>query len=382
MIKKLKNKAVQFSLGLLPVFCLTACGPDSINSIGLGNYKTETYVIDDLECQSQPLSKDQYSIDRVCSLSYPDGLLKIYPDWFVVKNDRIYTLEQYKFYVFDLKGKLLYQAGEAVGRNSFVDNEGNIHTFHESLQKIFVYNSKGEVSKVLYTEKEFDSPNLMGLTNNGRYMFEFIRNTNGYALTICDKSNRFQRGLIPFEKEHAWMGISRFFQNEGRLSHIPQHSDSVLVFRNDTLEKVVRVDFKGQDIMHKNPEALEHIGKTDEVHDSTNILGISEYQETESFKYFHYVYKNRIQRRLIKKSTNEILSGSNFFEGFDILFNNSFYLSGNQLIAIVNEENVERVRNAKRDDVWMDNYNKSAPQVQALIDGKIKTPALFYISFK
>ena len=178
------------------------------------------------------------------------------------------------------------------------------------------------------------------------------------------------------------MGISRFSQNEGRLSHIPQHSDSVLVFRNDTLEKVVRVDFKGQDIMHKNPEALEHIGKTDEVHDSTNILGISEYQETESFKYFHYVYKNRIQRRLIKKSTNEILSGSNFFEGFDILFNNSFYLSGNQLIAIVNEENVERVRNAKRDDVWMDNYNKSAPQVQALIDGKIKTPALFYISFK
>ena len=30
----------------------------------------------------------------------------------------------------------------------------------------------------------------------------------------------------------------------------------------------------------------------------------------------------------------------------------------------------------------MDKYNKSAPQVQALIDGKIKTPAVFFISLK
>ena len=48
----------------------------------------------------------------------------------------------------------------------------------------------------------------------------------------------------------------------------------------------------------------------------------------------------------------------------------------------VSEETVEAIRSRSRDEKFMEEYNKSAPQVQALIDGKIKTPAIFYISLK
>ena len=386
MIKKLKNKAVQFSLGLLPVFCLTACGYDSINSIGLGNYKTETFVVDDPEYQTQPLSKDQYSIDQVCSLSLPENI-KIFGDVDlpIVKNNRIYIRstdmgDGVRVLAFDTKGHFLYQTEKTFDgkKNSFfVDNEGRIHVFDSWNPKVYVFDRKGKLSK---TERAPFDPYAFGMTENGRYLFAYSENACGSALNIYDKNNILQKKLIPFGQKYVWGATCSFSQNGNRLSHAPFFSDSVLVFRNDTLEKVVRVDFKGQYIMDKNPEAVTNQEKTKELNFSKDIKGISKYQETDSLICFGFDLFPHGPKRLIRKSTKETLSGWDFFEGFAPF--DRFYLLGNQLVAIVDELYVETINSSSKDDAWMDKYNKSAPQVQALIDGKIKTPAVFFISLK
>ena len=132
--------------------------------------------------------------------------------------------------------------------------------------------------------------------------------------------------------------------------------------------------------MDKNPEAVTNMEKSQELSSSKDIRGISEYQETDSLICFGFDLIPYGAKRLIRKSTNETLSGWDFFEGFAPF--SRFYLLDNQLVAIVDELYVETINSSNKDDAWMDEYNKSAPQVQALIDGKIKTPAVFFISLK
>ena len=164
-------------------------------------------------------------------------------------------------------------------------------------------------------------------------------------------------------------------------------SDSILVFNSDTLEKVVKVDFKGRFILDVIPDVI-----TSAVEDDTTIkLGqfngvnsFSEYQETEDFIFYDFscsrLHDFYAGRRLIRKKTNETLSLWSLFEGFNPFF--GLFLLDDKLVFFVSEETVEAIRSRPRDEEFMEEYNKSAPQVQALIDGKIKTPAIFYISLK
>ena len=132
--------------------------------------------------------------------------------------------------------------------------------------------------------------------------------------------------------------------------------------------------------MDKNPEAVTNMEERQELSISKDIRGISEYQETDSLICFGFDLSPHGPKRLIRKSTNETLSGWDFFEGFNPF--SRFYLLDNQLVAIADELYVEIINSSNKDDAWMEEYNKSAPQVQALIDGKIKTPVVFFISLK
>ena len=191
MIKKLKNKAVQFTLGLLPVFCLMACELGSYTPIGLGNYKTETFVVDDPEYQTQPLSKDKYSIDHVCSLSLPENL-KIFGDVDlpIVKHDKIYIRSTdmgngVRVLAFDTKGHFLYQTEKAFDgkKNSFfVDNKGRIHVFDCWNKEVTVFDRKGKLSK---TERAPFAPYAFGMTDNGRYLFAYSENTLYEGIKVC-----------------------------------------------------------------------------------------------------------------------------------------------------------------------------------------------------
>ena len=388
-----------------------ACSLETPNA--LGDYKKETITVDSLEAQSKLLTKEQYSIDSVCSLELPQNLEYYSVRRLMVRNNRAYVqINSYEnsVYVYDSNGKLLWKTGRndvvksvsdsdgkirKVGKKAdakdeqmvdpadfFVDDNDNLHIFDRGAQKIFVFDSEGKVVKTIYTDR--DNPYAVGLMNNGEYMLSFGENTCGAALATYDEFGRIQKKLLPFGQEYNFSVANRcFFQNGNRLCHIPLFSDSILVFNNDKLEKVVKLDFKGRFITDVISDVITGEVKKDETYKISSFDGvqyISVYQETDSWINVCYALKKQYGERLIRKKTNESFSGNTLFEGlqpFTYLF-----LLDDKLVFLAQKDMVEYLRRQPRDEKFMEEYNKSAPKVQALIDGKIKAPAIFYISIK
>lgn len=411
MIRKNSIKAKYLALVVFSMLIFAACSLETPNA--LGDYKKETITVDSLEAQSKLLTKEQYSIDSVCSLELPQNLEYYSVRRLMVRNNRAYVqINSYEnsVYVYDSNGKLLWKTGRndvvksvsdsdgkirKVGKKAdakdeqmvdpadfFVDDNDNLHIFDRGAQKIFVFDSEGKVVKTIYTDR--DNPYAVGLMNNGEYMLSFGENTCGAALATYDEFGRIQKKLLPFGQEYNFSVANRcFFQNGNRLCHIPLFSDSILVFNNDKLEKVVKLDFKGRFITDVISDVITGEVKKDETYKISSFDGvqyISVYQETDSWINVCYALKKQYGERLIRKKTNESFSGNTLFEGlqpFTYLF-----LLDDKLVFLAQKDMVEYLRRQPRDEKFMEEYNKSAPKVQALIDGKIKTPAIFYISLK
>lgn len=411
MIRKFSIKAKYLAMGLFAMPILAACSSEDPN--GLGDYKKETITVDSLEAQSKLLTKEQYSIDSVCSIELPQSLEYYSVRRLMVRNNRAYVqINSYEnsVYVYDSNGKLLWKTGRndvvksvsdsdgkirKVGKKAdakdeqtvdpadfFVDDNDNLHIFDRGAQKIFVFDSEGKVVKTIYTQR--DNPYAVGLMNNGEYMLSFAENTCGAALANYDEFGSIKKQLLPFGKKYNYSVANRcFFQNENRLCHIPLFSDSILVFNNDKLEKVVKVDFKGRFITDVIPDVITGEVKKDETFKLSSFDGvryISVYQETDSWINVCYSLKILGGERLIRKKTNETFSGNTLFEGLQPFTH--LFLLDDKLVFLAQKNMVEYLRRQPRDEKFMEEYNKSAPKVQALIDGKIKTPAIFYISIR
>lgn len=411
MIRKFSIKAKYLAMGLFAMPILAACSSEDPN--GLGDYKKETITVDSLEAQSKLLTKEQYSIDSVCSIELPQNLEYYSVQRLMVRNNRAYVqINSYEnsVYVYDSNGKLLWKTGRndvvksvsdsdgkirKVGKKAdakdeqtvdpadfFVDDNDNLHIFDRGAQKIFVFDSEGKVVKTIYTQR--DNPCAVGLMNNGEYMLSFAENTCGAALANYDEFGSIKKQLLPFGRKYNYSVANRcFFQNGNRLCHIPLFSDSILVFNNDKLEKVVKVDFKGRFITDVIPDVITGEVKKDETFKLSSFDGvryISVYQETDSWINVSYSLKILGVERLIRKKTNETFSGNTLFEGLQPFTH--LFLLDDKLVFLAQKDMVEYIRRQPRDEKFMEEYNKSAPQVQALIDGKIKAPAIFYISIK
>lgn len=387
-IMKLKN----ITFGLVIVQALASCTMKDSDSTGLGEYQTETITVEEPGIGTKLLDKSHYSIDSVCSLSMPRDLEHFSVRKFLVKNNRVYIwAASYSdaIFAFDSNGYRLYRIGgqgrpenELIDRLSdfFVDGEDNIHIFSQAKQRISVFDKNG---KYLRTTKIWkNNPSTIGVTENGRYLYSFAENTCGAALSICSYENNIQHELIPFGKEHdeKFPITQNFFQNGRKLCHIPLMSDSVLVFDNDKLEKVVRVNFKGKFIKDMPPKAVISPLEQNKPTEYEDALCINKYQETDSFALLGYICgRMGVTRFLLKnKNTKEISGGRSLFEGF-LSYTNA-YLLDNKLVILVTD--VDYLKEARRTDEFMEKYNKSDSKIQEIIDGKIRVPAIMYITLR
>lgn len=310
--------------GFFLIIMFAACSLKGAD--GLGEYKTDIIFIENPEVQTELLGNTQYTIDSVYTLSMPENISQFFVNKYIVKNNRVYLLDDnyaHTILAFDSNGKFLYKAGDrGRARNEyidgpedfFVDQNDRLHVFDYRGQKIVVFDSYGKYSRTINTQEEH--PWAIGVKGNGEYLYSFMEDCTGAALAIYDNDNKIQKKLVPFGKIYSFLPGKRcFFQNDNRLCHIPLLSDSVFVFDNDTLQKVVKIDFKGQFIMDVDPDLVTKENKTLELAKFRGVRSIKQYQETDSLIYFQYDYRGRLRSMLVNKSSNKILSGLSFFDG-------------------------------------------------------------------
>ena len=317
-----------------------------------------------------------------------------------MKNNKIYLLDSEiarTVFVFDLSGNYLYKLGER-GRaqneyigdpiDFFVDDDDNVSVFDVIGKKILVWHND-RFSKSIDTRDY--NPQSFGITSNNKLLFSSeitpVLEDNGPSLFVCDSVNKKPRVLIPANDKLYFMANNNtFFSNGKRLSHIPVFSDSVLVFDKDEVEKVVHFDFNGRFMRDNIPDMLVRTEKISHQEQVKNIIrydGVNflrKYQESDTFILLEYSFKSCPKYWLFNKSADKVVASGVLFDG--ICPFSDYYLRANQIIAYVDDEIISILTEYSKKEEFQKNLRLSSSQMKDLIEGKIKAPALFFITIK
>ena len=398
MGKMVRNKAVVYAVaGLCFISLILSCSSTPSNT-QIGEHKTERYSINP-EVTTAGLKCTRYSMDSICSLSIPDDIVEIGIDKISVANGRIYILDTYitkKLYAFDYEGNLETVIGERGGSKGefigkpddfFVDTGNKLHVFDKLGHKINIFNPDGSVDKVIETSEFY--PQSVGLTSNDRYMMYFtvghksesnVKDASSSLLLFDQEGKDYKSLMSSGEDFFCSISTHTFFQDCERLSFIPCFSDSVIVFKNDTVEKVVLFDFGEKTLCKEMPEAIIQDESHSFMENYQGVLGLNRYQETNSLIYLEYIYQNCGLCWLYDKRTGQVVNGNNLFEGINPY---TYYcLDGNQIVAYVDKKTVNNFKQYYHNKAFQDNLDKSPKQMRDILEGKIKLPALLFITIK
>lgn len=388
-----KEKIGLLCLSILSIFINISCSEPEENS--LGTYESVTYKID-LEHNTKGLSPSQYTIDSVCSLSVPDNLGIFEISKFIVKDDRIYVMDSEitrQLYMFDTNGNYLFRVGdrgrakfEYVGgpKDFFVDEQDEIHVFDPIGLKVVVFRKDATVDTIVRVNSIY--PFSFGVLTNKRSLYCLYNNKiyvdqPNVALIARDHSGMNRQDLLYVNHDDYYLSsVQNFFKNGDRLSHIPILSDSVLVFKKDSLEKVVRFDFGGKFILKERPELVTSNESPKKISQYNGVWQLSKYQETDSLILLEYTYNRKSMFWLYNKQTKQIINSNQMLNGLCPFYD--FYLRDNQIISIVQKEMVDFYKKKLDDEEFKKQLAKTPSQVRDVLEGRIKTPALFYITVK
>ena len=393
-MKKYFSSVVAIVVGLCLSNIFLSCKNSTDSQMVAG--KGERYSVNpDIETGQR--STSQYSVDSILTLMIPDEIIDKGINKISVVNGCVYMLDEInnKIYTFDSKGNLRavigergHARGEFIGKPDefFVDSNNKLHVFDKIGQKINVYNEDGSVDDVIETSKYL--PHSLGLTSNGRYMMYFIDGYRGMDMTdspssvlLFDKKCKEYKPLIPSDIElKCVISEHTFFQDGERLSFIPCFSDSVIIFKGDEIEKVVSFDFEGGVLCKDASEKLGQDRDYSFMSDYQAVLGLRRYQETDSLVYIDYIYQQRGLYWLYNKSSRQAISGSRLFEGINPY--SYYYIDGNQIIAYIDDRTIEQFKQFYDNKAFQDNLKKSPQYIKDMLEGRIQTPALVYITLK
>ena len=373
---------------------IVSCNSSTESSVG----KRECYVINPEEAAGR-MNMSEYSIDSIRPLDFPEDIPEVIVDKMVVANGSILILDWMvtkKLYIFNSDGTLKTVIGERgrargefIGQPDefFVDGNDRVHVFDKVGHKIIVYNMDGSVDDVIYTDKYY--PHSVGLTCNGKYMMYY---KDGYrdednpeearsaALLLFDQEFKKCEKVMPLAGERFASCLDHsFFPESDRVSFVPVYSDSVFVFNRDTLEKVVSFDFGGKVLCREMPEELGQRADYSYLSDYKGVKGLTSYQETDALIYIDYLYQQTQRLWLYNKKSGRVSCGYSLFEGISPY--HCYFLKGNQIVAYVNK-GVEDWKKSYDNPKVQEGLKKTPQQLKDMIEGKIKAPALVYITIK
>lgn len=367
-----------------------------IMSCSKTEYKMERHISEivkiDPSQEDVPLQENNYVIDSIRALHLPENVEYVSVDKFIVQNNRIYIMDSEvnkTVFVFDNNGNYLYKLGER-GRakheyiygptDFFVDKMENVHVFDKTGQKVLAFDKRGKIFRAVNTHAFF--PVSFGITSNNRYAYCMEGGEEEEpSMLMCDWDFSDTKAVLPNAGHFVLVpNPNTFFLNDDLLSYIPLLSDSVLVYRDDTLEKVVRFDFGRKFLRNEIPEAAYDIRTN--IKGYKGVLALYSYQETDNLILLEYLYKDTVCRWLFNKNTKQSFSSYNLFEGANPA--TMYYLRGKQMIGLVRQDVMEDYRKValKKDKYYLKHLERTPQPIRDVMDEKVKAPLVIYFSIK
>lgn len=376
---------------IISVVTMISCG----DGFDLSNVERDSIVINP-DYITPNITAEECVVDKIISLSLPSKFTMLSCDKIVYVNNRIYILDKMhckSILVFDEEGNYLHHLGErGRAKNEYInspynfsvdESNGDVFVYDMSLNRIMHFDKAGKFVGDDKLSKSF--PEDFSLSKDGNYVFSYSNNENGEKnlLSIVGLSGEILKPLLKRNGmiDNSVMSLSGINFAQNNSVYLPEFSDSVFVIVNDSLKRIVRLDFMGKYISEKDLEkAKESTGYTG-VYAHDGVQFVERYEETESL--INVIYCNKkYQRNYIRNKTNNKfynLSANPFTGMFSY---NHYDIIDNHLVYFVNEENIILLNQGRDEPYWKDYYQNSLPEVQDIIDEKVKAPLLMFVRLK
>lgn len=279
----------------------------------------ESYIVDTIkvnpDINDDAIDSTKYIVDKVIPLDLPEEYKLISCAQMICNDDKIYILDEKNYhtiFVFDLDGHFLYKLGErGHAKNEYingpcnfsVDKKNNNVLIHElgQISKIFRYDKNGKFIDAKMIEG--CGPRNVSYWGNGNYIVDFpnITPDNDSQLAIMDSTMKITKSIIPLTRD-KWLGkFDKSFYKSDYLYYHPLFSDSILVFDDEKIVKVKKIDFNGRFIPEKNIEQAYDLESFDPIYSFKGAQFIDRYEETKDLIYMKYAnqtfaftfYKNK-----------------------------------------------------------------------------------------
>lgn len=258
---------------------------------------TNEYTIKVEACLSMP---DSSAILSCCRMKYDEGHYYLQTEG---KNQTIW--------VFDSVGNFVSKLGErGRSRNEYqtditdwfhVNNSDEVIVYEKNSRKVHVFSLDGSQSESFLLES---FPNAIGVLERGKLFCSFYQKEakEGLQLAILTENEDIVSRLIFLGQDMEYFASDNsFYKVKDELFHVPNFADSAIVFKSDTVERVVKFRFEDNFITKEIKEKAFH-DDLESYRKFTGIKSIVTYYETSRYRVLRFVYDVYFVNHLVDKT--------------------------------------------------------------------------------
>lgn len=333
---------------------------------------------------------DDCTIDIMANLKVPSTVKGFVGDKMLYENGHFFIMDQEHnktVFVFDSLGNYVSKLG-CLGRadneyldkptDFFVDTQkGEIHVFERNNRKIHIFDITGRQKRSI---KMDIWPYSIGLTSNGNYAaaFDYIESGNGLQLGVYNNEMNVINSLLSIDETHEFVSTtSSFFSSEGILYHVPNLGDSVLVFKNDSVSKVVKIDFGGDFLPHDIVDETNR-GNLDKYKSFEGCSNISRYYETSRYVVLSFA-KNQMRWNCLidKVSGKKIFSLNSFVSG--VFPGVLYFVKGEYIYWLITQSDVDDYSFVMKADNQNEILKDTHPVIKKILNKGVELPVVLKI---
>ncbi len=318
---------------------------------------------------------------------YMDGKKLLYENGCFFLMDSKYNNT---IFVFDSVGNYINKLGER-GRakneyiksptDFFVDsNNGNVHVFERDSRRIIIFTKDGNYKETIQLNYW---PYSIGYTSSGNYLasFNYKKAGDGLQLGVIGLNEEVVNPILYLQNDFDFVTThNTSILSDGLLYHIPNFSDSIMVFCGDTVKEVIKLNFPYKEI----PNEIKKLVAKSEMDNYIAFRGInsiSNYYETNSFVNFSYSLSHVKFNCLIdKRNKKQYHSSGGFFQG--VFPGHTYCVKGDYILWLITQDDVDDLLSIMKFN--SDNYDSDAifPHVivKDIMRKKYKLPLILKIT--
>lgn len=383
----IRNILTPFTLSCILTICCS-CTKEPFTNIK-SKYTTESLLIQKdglINC----LDTTEYSIKIEANLSVPDSSIILDCNRLKFDEGHYYLQTEGKnmtIWVFDSVGNFVSKLGErGRAKNEYqtditdwfrVSDSDEIVVFERNSRKVHTFSIHENKSSAFILESW---PNSIGVLNKGKLFCSYYHKEakEGLQLALLTNNEDIKSDFMYLGQNMAFVPSDLcFYKIADRLFHVPSFADSAIVFRADTVEKIVRFNFEDTFISEdiKQEAYKDHLER---LRCFEGIKYIESYYETSKYDVIKFVYNKFVINHLIDKTDGRQFRFSSALP-MGIFPSTVFCVRDNKIYYVITKENVEETRTILTPKVYESELTKSSNVIKDIFNNKVSLPVIVSI---